>query len=161
MKSNTIWTVITGTGSYIPEELIDNADFLDSEFYGSDGQELERSNQETIDKFEAITNIRSRRYVPNDLVTSDIAFLAAKDALASSETDKEDLDYIIVAHNFGDLAADNRRSDWNSPGFVDVQLSTFVPLVFSRNSIPLENFGPQSRGSVPDHVPGDGALADS
>lgn len=111
MKSNTIWTVIVGTGSYIPEGLIDNADFLDSEFYGSDGQKLERSNQETIDKFEAITNIRSRRYVPNDLMTSDIAFFAAKDALASSEIDKEDLDYIIVAHNFGDLAADNRRSD--------------------------------------------------
>jgi 3-oxoacyl-[acyl-carrier-protein] synthase-3 len=112
MESNAIWTVIAGTGSYIPERVIGNADFLDSEFYGSDGQKLERDNQETIDKFQAITNIGSRRYVPDDLRTSDIAYFAGRDALASSETNIEDLDYIIVAHNFGDLAEDNRRSDF-------------------------------------------------
>jgi hypothetical protein len=41
-----------------------------------------------------------------------------------------------------------------SPGFVDVQLSTFVPAVLSKNSIPLENFGPQSWSSVAEHEPG-------
>jgi len=32
--------------------------------------------------------------------------------LESSKVDKESLDYIIVAHNFGDVRADNKRSDF-------------------------------------------------
>jgi len=32
--------------------------------------------------------------------------------LESSKIDKESLDYIIVAHNFGDVRADNKRSDF-------------------------------------------------
>ncbi len=111
MNPRTIWTTIVGTGSYIPERLVANSDFLGNEFYNSDGQKLERSNQETIDKFEAITDIKARRYVADDLQTSDMAFFAAKDALASSKIDKESLDYVIVAHNFGDVADDNRRSN--------------------------------------------------
>ncbi|MEE9269019.1 MAG: ketoacyl-ACP synthase III [Candidatus Krumholzibacteria bacterium] len=111
MSARTIWTTIVGTGSYIPERLVANSDFLGNEFYTSDGQKIERSNQETIDKFEAITDIKTRRYVADDLQASDMAFFAAKDALASSKLDKESLDYVIVAHNFGDVAADNRRSN--------------------------------------------------
>ena len=82
---NTIWTAIVGTGSYIPERLVANSDFLGNEFYGPDGQKLERSTQETIDKFEAITDIKARRYVTDDLQASDIAFFAAKDALAAPQ----------------------------------------------------------------------------
>ncbi len=111
MKTGSIWTTIVGTGSYIPERLVPNAEFLGREFYGPDGKKLERSNEETIHKFEAITGIRARRYIPDDLTTSDIAYLAAEDALTSSAADREGLDYIIVAHNFGDVAVNNRRSD--------------------------------------------------
>jgi 3-oxoacyl-[acyl-carrier-protein] synthase-3 len=112
MNTNTIWTTIVGTGSYIPESLVANSDFLGNEFYTSDGQKLDRCNQETIDKFEAITDIKTRRYVTDDLQVSDIAFFAAEDALASSNIDRESLDYVVVAHNFGDVAADNHRSDF-------------------------------------------------
>jgi 3-oxoacyl-[acyl-carrier-protein] synthase-3 len=111
MKTGSIWTAIVGTGSYIPERQIANSEFLGREFYGPDGRKLERSNQETIEKFEAITGIRARRYIPDDLTTSDIACLAAEDALTSAAADRESLDYIIVAHNFGDVAVNNRRSD--------------------------------------------------
>ena len=45
-------------------------------------------------------------------MASDIAFLAAKEALASASVDGESLDYIIVAHNFGDIRADNPRSEF-------------------------------------------------
>ncbi len=40
-----------------------------------------------------------RRYVTDDLVTSDIATIAARQAITSSGIDLESLDYIIVAHN--------------------------------------------------------------
>ncbi len=110
--SNRICTAIVGTGSYIPTQKIPNAYFLDHEFYDPDGKKYERSNEEIIEKFEAITGIKERRYVTDDLLTSDIAYEAAKDALESSGTDKESLDYIVVAHNYGDIAANNRRSDF-------------------------------------------------
>ncbi len=102
MKNNTS-SVILGTGSYIPKRRIRNEDFLKNEFYDSNGKKLEKSNEEIISKFHEITAIQERRYVIDEHVTSDIAYFAALDALESSKTDKEELDYIIVAHNFGDV----------------------------------------------------------
>lgn len=102
-------SIITGTGSYIPTLKIPNKHFLAHDFYGADGIKLERSNDDIINKFREITRIDERRYVPDELNTSDIAFQAAKKALDS--TDKENLDYIIVAQNFGDVRADNIKSD--------------------------------------------------
>ena len=107
-----IYTIIVGTGSYIPTKRFSNEDFLGNEFYDSDGKLFDKTNDEIIEKFEKITGIQERRYVTDDLVTSDIAYYAAQDALESSHIDRESLDYIIVAHNFGDVTAENRRSDF-------------------------------------------------
>lgn len=109
--SGTIYSVITGTGSYIPSKRIKNEDFLTNEFYDINGKKFEKTNQEIIDKFQEITTIKERRYVTDDLVTSDIAYYAAMDAIKSANIDKEELDYIIVAHNFGDVSNDNKRLD--------------------------------------------------
>jgi 3-oxoacyl-[acyl-carrier-protein] synthase III len=107
----TIYSVITGTGCYIPTERIRNEDFLKNEFYDKDGTRLDKTNQEIIDKFFEITTIAERRYVTDNLLTSDIAAYAAIEAIKSANIDKEDLDYIIVAHNFGDTRYDNNRMD--------------------------------------------------
>ncbi|MBC8344508.1 MAG: ketoacyl-ACP synthase III [Bacteroidetes bacterium] len=107
----SIYSVITGTGNYIPSEIKRNEDFLSHEFYDTDGTKLSKSNQEIIDKFLEITTIAERRYVTEDLVTSDIAFFAALDAIKSANIDKEELDYIIVAHNFGDVNSNTKKSD--------------------------------------------------
>jgi 3-oxoacyl-[acyl-carrier-protein] synthase-3 len=109
--SDTIYSVITGTGSYIPTRVIKNEDFLNNEFYDTSGKKLENSNQEIIDKFREISAISERRYVTDDLVTSDIAWYAAMDAIKSADIDKEELDYIIVAHNFGDVRRGNKQLD--------------------------------------------------
>jgi len=108
---STIYTVITGTGSYIPTMCIRNEDFLTNEFYNASGKKLEKPKKEIIDKFQEITTINERRYVSENLVTSDIAYYAAIDALKSANIDKENLDYVIVAHNFGDVRNNNKRSD--------------------------------------------------
>ncbi|MCF8303729.1 MAG: ketoacyl-ACP synthase III [Bacteroidales bacterium] len=107
-----IYSIIKGTGNYIPTESIRNEDFLSNEFYEANGTKINKSNKEIIDKFREITTISERRYVTSDLVTSDIAYFAGLDALNKSMIDKEELDYIIVAHNFGDVRADNSRSDF-------------------------------------------------
>ncbi len=76
-----IYSVIAGTGNYIPTKHIRNEDFLKNEFYDADGKKLEKANQEIIDKFFEITTIAERRYVTDNLVTSDIACYAAIDAI--------------------------------------------------------------------------------
>ncbi len=102
-------SIITRTGSYIPAVKVPNNQFLEHAFYKKDGLKLAKSNEDIIRKFQKITYIRERRYVKDDLNTSDIAFLAAKHALDG--IDRESLDYIIVAHNFGDVKVDNIRFD--------------------------------------------------
>ena len=106
------YSVIVGTGSYIPDRIVPNAAFLKNQFFKNREEPFDPSkNEEIIEKFRAISEITERRYVDDDLVTSDIATHAARNALASSGIDGESLDYIIVAHNFGDVPADNPRSD--------------------------------------------------
>lgn len=108
---NTIYSVITGTGSYIPSQRVPNEEFLSNEFYETDGKKLEKVNSEIIEKFLEITTISERRHISDSMVTSDIAYLAAIEAIKNANIDKEELDYIIVAHNFGDTKFDNNRSD--------------------------------------------------
>ena len=106
------WSAIIGSGSYIPEQRIANEDFLSHQFYSQNGTPSEKSNEEIIQQFYNITGIRERRYVTDDLQTSDIASCAAAKALADADIDGETLDYIIVAHNFGDIRKENRRSEF-------------------------------------------------
>jgi 3-oxoacyl-[acyl-carrier-protein] synthase-3 len=102
-------SIITRTGSYIPTLRIPNKHFLEHNFYGSDGKKLGKANNDIINKLQEITGIKERRYVTDDLNASDLAFLAAKQALDGIS--KEKLEYIIIAHNFGDVSADNIRTD--------------------------------------------------
>jgi 3-oxoacyl-[acyl-carrier-protein] synthase-3 len=106
------YSIILGSGSYVPPRKVSNEDFLQHEFYDQQGRRLEKTNEVIIQQFEQITGIKERRYVTDDLVASDIAAIAAKDALASANIDGETLDYIIVAHNFGDISAANPRSEF-------------------------------------------------
>lgn len=102
---------ITGTGSYLPTQIIKNQDFQTRDFLNPDGSSFKHGNAVIIEKFKAITGIGERRYVVDDLNTSDIAFLAAERAIADANMDKEDLDYIIFAHNFGDVSHGQTQSD--------------------------------------------------
>ncbi len=106
-----IYSVITGTGNYIPTKRIKNEDFLLNDFYEKSGVKLNKDNQDVITKFQEITTIAERRYVTDDLVTSDIATYAAEAAIKSSGINKEELDYVIVAHNFGDVTNENKQLD--------------------------------------------------
>lgn len=102
-------SIIVSTGSYIPATTIPNDHFLKHSFYGENGKKLERSNTEIIKKLNEITGIRERRYVTDGLTTSYIAHKAAEQALEG--VDRESIDYIIVAHNFGDVKPDNIKID--------------------------------------------------
>ena len=102
---------ITGTGSYIPEIIQDNSKFLDRNFFDNEGNRIETKNEEIIEKFQKITGIRERRYAKDELNTSDIAYLAAKEAIKNSKVDPEKIDYIILAHNFGNASNNSTQVD--------------------------------------------------
>lgn len=94
---------ITGSGSYIPTEVVTNLDFAKHIFLNDDGSDFPHSNEIVAQKFLEITGIEERRYVTDNLLTSDIAAIAAKKAIENAKIDPETLDYIIFAHNFGNV----------------------------------------------------------
>lgn len=109
--AKNIYSIIVGSGSYIPTIRVPNSDFLSRTFYETTGEVLNRPNEEIISKFKQITGIEERRYVEDQYVCSDIAFFAAEKAIADSGIEKEQLDYIIVAHNFGDVKSGTTKID--------------------------------------------------
>ena len=102
---------ITGTGSYIPGGIEKNKNFNKHEFLNEDGSDIPARNIDIIEKFKAITGIAERRYAPADLNTSDLGFFAAEKAITDANIDPETIDYIIVAHNFGDVKHNTIQSD--------------------------------------------------
>ena len=102
-------SIITGTGSYIPAITVPNRQFLDNEFYDAEGNKIPKENEDIVNKLQEITCIRERRYLEDDLTTSDMAYLAAEKALDG--IDRESLDYIIVAQNLGDVKPENNTPD--------------------------------------------------
>ena len=109
--SEKTYSVICGTGKYIPTKIIPNDAFLGNHFTDASGQTFTQSNIDIIEKFEQITTISQRRYADDNMGTSDLGWLAAEDALKSSEVNREELDYIIFAHNFGELKHGNTGVD--------------------------------------------------
>ena len=102
---------ITGSGSFIPSVVENNDKFLNNLFCDESGTEFDIDNQTIINKFNSITGIVERKYISSDLTTSDIAFQAAKNAIKDADIDPETLDYIIVAHNFGDITCNSKQVD--------------------------------------------------
>ncbi|MFV0531418.1 MAG: 3-oxoacyl-ACP synthase III family protein [Flavobacteriales bacterium] len=104
-------TVIKGSGSYLPKNIVKNEDFLNHVFYDEDRTPFKIDNKEIIEKFESITEIRERRYVSDDLMNSDMATIAAKKAVEDAQVDVEELDYIVFAHNYGNITVEKRQTD--------------------------------------------------
>ena len=111
LKSMRTSTIITGTGSYIPSVVKHNGEFLHNNFYTNSREPIPGMPADVIEKFEKITGILQRRYAREDMNTSDLAYLAAKFAIEDAAIDPETLDYIIVAHNFGNVAKHTVQSD--------------------------------------------------
>jgi 3-oxoacyl-[acyl-carrier-protein] synthase III len=104
-------SVITGTGSYIPAEIKRNRDFTIHNFYSEDFKRIDTPPAEVVEKFRLITGIEERRYASPELNTSDIATIAARNAIEDSGVDQESIDQIILAHNFGNVISHTIQTD--------------------------------------------------
>ena len=111
MNNSGYTTAATGSGCCIPTVVQKNKAFLAHSFLDNQGTEFDVDNQTIIDKFNSITGIEERKYISSELKTSDIAHLAAQKAIEDANVDPETLDYIIVAHNFGDITGDSKQID--------------------------------------------------
>ncbi len=113
MTPNNRHTVIVGTGCSIPPKVVPNSKFLANEFFMDYGDAVDAgTNEKIVDKFRQITDISERRYADDKVLTSDLATEAGAAAIEDAGIDPETLDYVVVAHNFGDILPDNRRSDF-------------------------------------------------
>lgn len=83
-NSSNIYSRIAGTGSYLPEKLLTNAD-------------LEHMVDTTDEWIFTRTGIRERHLIADDQVTSDLALHAAQKAIESANIASTDIDLIIVA----------------------------------------------------------------
>ena len=106
-----ISSVITGTGTYIPTLQKKNDKFTNHRFLDSEGIPLSNTNEVIIEKFKAITGIDERRYAESKYNTSDLGYFAAQNAIEDAGVNPEELDYIILAHNFGDVKSAAIQSD--------------------------------------------------
>lgn len=104
-------SIITGTGKYIPRQVRKNDEFFSHNFYSEKQQQIEIPPKVIAEKFRQITGIEERRYADPDITASTMGFEAGKIALEDSGIDPESLNYIIVAHNYGDIKCGEIQSD--------------------------------------------------
>jgi 3-oxoacyl-[acyl-carrier-protein] synthase-3 len=64
-----------------------------------------------VNKFKSITGIENRRYANEQYTSSDLGYFAAQKAIENAKIDPETIDYIIFAHNFGDVKHGTIQSD--------------------------------------------------
>ncbi len=111
MQNHSIQSVIVASGCHIPEIKINNAHFLNHTFFEKNGSPITKDVKTIVEKFKSITGIEDRCYALPEQKASDLGYLAALQAFESSGIDKETIDYLIVAHNFGDVAHNSNRVD--------------------------------------------------
>jgi 3-oxoacyl-[acyl-carrier-protein] synthase-3 len=104
-------TVITGSGCFIPDIVKTNRDFTVHNFYGEDNQRIETPPAVVVEKFQEITGIEERRYATDEMNSSDMAVFASQKAIEESGVNKEELDQVIVAHNFGNVMKHTIQTD--------------------------------------------------
>jgi len=80
---------VLGLGTYVPDKVFTNFDF----------EKILDTSDEWITE---MTGIKERRFAEDDMDTSDMAVLAASEAIENSGVAKEDIDLVIVATSTGD-----------------------------------------------------------
>jgi 3-oxoacyl-[acyl-carrier-protein] synthase-3 len=104
-------SVITGMGSYVPPQVKTNRDFTVHNFYDEHCERIETDPTIVVEKFKEITGIQERRYAAPDMNASDMATIAALQAIERSGVNIETIDQIILAHNFGNVVKHTIQTD--------------------------------------------------
>lgn len=91
----TLYSRITGTGSYLPPRRLTNADLVaDLAIQG-----VETSDEWIVER----TGIQARHFVDDGMYSSDLAAAACRQALEAASVQPQDIDLIIVATSTPDM----------------------------------------------------------
>ena len=104
-------SVITGTGSFIPEQVKTNRDFTIHNFYDADAKRIDTDPAIVVQKFQQITGIAERKYADAGIECSDMAVIASRQAIEAAGIDANEIDQIIYAHNFGNVVKHTIQTD--------------------------------------------------
>jgi len=96
-------SIIKSVGVYYPNNIKRNTDFLQNTFLKKGNIPFDKPSGEIIAKFEQITEIKERKIAADDISVSDMGFFASRHAIDNAGIDQETIDYIIVAHNWGNV----------------------------------------------------------
>ena len=102
---------ITSVGAYYPTIVAGNEVYKTVAFYKGNSQPSDKTSSQVVEKFEQITGITQRRIAKDEMSVSEMGFLAALDAINNGDVDKETIDYIIVAHNWGNVSTEHNYYD--------------------------------------------------
>lgn len=91
----TLYSRITGTGSYLPPRRLTNADLVAE--LGAKG--VETSDEWIVER----TGIKARHFAAHDVCSSDLGLEAARRALDAADLSAQDIDLIIVATSTPDM----------------------------------------------------------
>lgn len=113
MSKKHLNTIIRNSGVYIPDNEITKEYFHDRVFYNPAGEKMSKPTVEIAQNLVNISGIEKRCYVMNDdHTTSKIAALSVEDMFKNENLNRETLDYIFTAHNFGDVGTQSTFGDF-------------------------------------------------
>ena len=104
----TLSTKVIATGSILPTRIMKNSDFQNHTFYKKTGVKIDKPTELIVQKLVEICEIQERRYATDDMDNTDLAYLASEDAIQNAGIDRETIDQVIVAHNFGNVPTGGR-----------------------------------------------------
>lgn len=112
-KTKQSYSVILGTGMHdiSSDRVISNESIQSCIFFDAKKNRIPLPTPEIVTKFEAITGIRQRHYAANDKLTSTLGIEAGENAINSSGINRDEIDCVIFAHNFGDVATKKDKVD--------------------------------------------------
>lgn len=89
MAQSTLYSRVTGTGSYLPPGRVTNQELA---------ERLAKNGIETSDEWiVARTGIHARHFAEPDVPTSELALIASRRAIEAADIDPQSIDLIIVA----------------------------------------------------------------
>ncbi len=104
-------TKIIGIGSHLPANIMKNEDFKGYTFYKKTGVRIDKPTEQIVKKLEDISEIKERRYATKGTDNASMAAAAAEAAIQDSGIDRETIDQIIFAHNFGNVPKTGFNND--------------------------------------------------
>jgi len=108
-----IYSKIIGTGSHdiSTDRIIANNDIPERTFYDAQKNPIQKTTSEVLKKFQEITGTKKRHYAAEYKVTSDLGIEAGKEAIRSANVNPDDVDCLIFATNFRDVATKTDKVD--------------------------------------------------